>query len=73
MLEEDHKLREHPGDWTTVANPLLNSAGHFWGILATRDYMRARFAHVDSLLQIGTRQGVETALDHLISEIVSLG
>ena len=41
---EEEKLRAEPGDgFATPANPFENSIGHFWGILATRDYMRARF------------------------------
>ncbi|KAK6386359.1 hypothetical protein LTR65_009084 [Meristemomyces frigidus] len=47
------------------ANPFENSVGHFWGIHPTRDYMRARFAHVEGLLKINTFEAVRVALVHL--------
>lgn len=62
---EETKLREQPGDMFCPANPFENSVGHFWGILETRDYMRARFAHVEALLKINTFEAVRTALQHL--------
>lgn len=39
---------------------------HFWGILDTRDYIRARYAYVEALLKIQNRTAIETALDHLL-------
>ena len=47
----------------TPANPLENARGHFWGILDTRDYMRARFAYVDALLETNTRIAVEAGVE----------
>lgn len=43
-------------------------AGRFWAILDTRDYMRARFAFVDTMLANFSRHrvAVQTALDHLL-------
>jgi hypothetical protein len=40
--------------------------GHFWGLLETRDYMRARYALVQALLKVNTAQAVTSALDHLL-------
>jgi ribonuclease HI len=39
--------------------------GHFYGLPETRDYMRARFAAAQALLEIDTKRSVETALEHL--------
>ncbi|KAH8724222.1 hypothetical protein GQ44DRAFT_283193 [Phaeosphaeriaceae sp. PMI808] len=66
--EEDAALRAHPGDWMLPANPLESeqAIGHFWGLIDTRDYMRARFAVVDAQLKVNTSQAVETALDHML-------
>lgn len=41
-------------------------AGHFWGILETRDYMRARFAHVEGLMKVKDYAAIDAALDHLL-------
>ncbi|KAH9218743.1 hypothetical protein DL95DRAFT_293090 [Leptodontidium sp. 2 PMI_412] len=64
--EEETKLRNTPGDWTFQANPFENSVGHFWGILETRDYMRARYGVVESLLKIKTTEAVKATLDHIL-------
>lgn len=50
------------------ANPLESerAIGNFWGLVDTRDYMRARYGVVDAQLKINTRQAVETALDHML-------
>ncbi|KAF3917527.1 hypothetical protein AA313_de0200346 [Arthrobotrys entomopaga] len=64
--EEYEKLRDHPGDWMTSARPFETSAGHFWGIHGTRDYMRARYAYIEQLLKIQTRAAVENAVENLM-------
>jgi len=66
--KEEGTLRAHPGDWMLPANPLESeqAIGRFWGLVGTRDYMRARFGVVDAQLKINTRQAVETALDHML-------
>ena len=46
--------------------PFENSVGHFWGIVGTRDYMRARYGHVEALLKVKNRTAVQVALDHLL-------
>ena len=58
---EETKLRSHPGDFMTPSNLFEEHAGHFWGILETRDYMRARFALVEALLKVKTYAAVEAA------------
>jgi hypothetical protein len=65
--EEEADLRSNPGNgFDMPANVFDDCAGHFWGILGTRDYMRARYAVVEALLKINTKQAVQTALDHLL-------
>lgn len=50
----------------TPANAFETSVGHFWGILDTRDYMRARFAlAVEHLLRLGTLDGAQESLEHM--------
>ncbi|KAF6830126.1 MYND finger [Colletotrichum plurivorum] len=41
-----------------------DSVGRFWGILETRDYMRARYGYVVALLAHNTVDGVERAVEH---------
>lgn len=66
LLErEEQKLRAHPGDMFTPANVFESSIGHFWGIVGTRDYMRARFALVEAILKIKAFDAVQSALDNL--------
>lgn len=68
---EEEKLRDRPGDASTSANLFEDQAGHFWSILETRPYMRARYGLVEAmLLSYGTAGGhedvVQMALDHLL-------
>lgn len=59
-------LNSMPDSWMFREKPFENSVGHFWGIVDTRDYMRARYDHVEALLKIKNRTAVQTALDHLL-------
>jgi len=59
-------LNAMPGSWMFREKPFENSVGHFWGIIDTRDYMRARYGHVEAVLKIKSRTAVQTALDHLL-------
>ena len=61
---EETKLRSHPGDFMTPPNLFEEQVGHFWGILDTRDYMRARYALVEALLKVKTYAAIEAAHDH---------
>ena len=64
---EEAKLRAHPGDFMTPANPLEDedAIGRFWGLVDTRDYMRARYAYVESVIKAKSRRAIETAVRHL--------
>lgn len=66
MEKEEQILRNHPGDFMMAADPFTNSVGHFWGIYDTRDYMRARFALVDTMGLIENVQSVQARLDHFM-------
>ena len=50
----------------TPPNLFEEQVGRFWGILGTRDYLRARFAFVEALLKIKTYVAVESAHGHLM-------
>ncbi|SPJ72155.1 uncharacterized protein FTOL_01883 [Fusarium torulosum] len=72
--KEEQELRNNPGDIFMPANIFENGVGHFWGILETRTYMRARYNMVDCLLQTfgapgghkeAVRQGLDNPLDML--------
>ncbi|KAG6039701.1 hypothetical protein E4U41_002195 [Claviceps citrina] len=68
---EEKQLRESPGTFFSPGNVFQDHVGHFWGIIETRDYMRARYHLVDTLLMsYGTAGGpvdlVQTCLDHLL-------
>ena len=59
-------MRANQGDLFTPANLFEEHAGHFWGILGTRVYMRARYALVQALLEVKTYAAVEAAHGHLM-------
>lgn len=58
----------------TPPNLFEEHTGRFWGIFETRDYMRARYSMVDTMLMsYGTAGGlvdlIETCLHHLLDMI----
>jgi len=63
---KERELRAHPGDSLTPPNLFEEGVGHFWGILETRPYMQARYALVEALQKIHTREAVQTASDHIM-------
>ncbi|KAF3204115.1 hypothetical protein TWF106_001631 [Orbilia oligospora] len=68
---EDQKLRNFQGDIMTPSHPFENCIGHFWGVLETRDYMRARYNFVDTIMQVFGATGgridvVRSSLEHLL-------
>lgn len=67
LAAEVDLLNAMPGSWMFREKPFDNSVGHFWDIIDTRDYMRARHVHVEALLKIKNRTAVQTALDHITS------
>lgn len=68
LEDEEAILRAAPGDFMTPPGETIfeDHAGHFWGIFETRSYMRARYALVETLLEISTYAAVEAALNHLL-------
>lgn len=64
LEQEEAALRAHPGDILLPSKVFENGVGRFWGLIDTRNYMRARFAAADALLQIDTMKAVEKALVH---------
>lgn len=66
LASEDDSVRNAAADFMTPANAFDTHAGRFWGIVSTRDYMRARFTvAVEHLLPLGTLDSVQEALDHM--------
>ena len=61
---EETTLRNQPPDMFTPARLFEEQAGHFWGIMGTRNYMRARYALIEALLQVKTYAAVKAAHDH---------
>ena len=67
LSREEQKLRSNPGDgFITPPRLFEEHAGHFWGILETRTYMRSRFALVEALLKIKTYAAVKAAHEHVM-------
>lgn len=66
MATEERILRDNPGDLMTPPNLFEEHAGHFWGILDTRTYMRARYALVEAFFEIETYTAVNAAHDHIM-------
>jgi hypothetical protein len=68
MEKEERDLRAMPGDgFMDYAGETIfeEQTGRFWGILQTRDYMRARLGVVEASLKIKTKLATEQALDHI--------
>ena len=64
---EEESLHATPDDgFMEHGDPFVNDVGHFWGLLHTRDYMRARYALVEALLKVKSLDAAEAALDHLL-------
>lgn len=68
LENEERALRADPGDggFMQPANVFDNSVGHFWGILGTRDYMRARYALIEALRKVSTFDATQESLDHCL-------
>ncbi|KAJ3540253.1 hypothetical protein NMY22_g4375 [Coprinellus aureogranulatus] len=63
---EDNTLRSDAGGGIfNPAYPFENKVGSFWGILSTRDYMRARLRYAVDVLDIDSHDALTTALDHM--------
>ena len=69
---EEEKLRATPGDGFMQPDDVFGtSAGHFWDIPGTRNYMAARYAFVIATLKVNTVDAVKSALGHTM-ELVRL-
>ncbi|KAK7955115.1 hypothetical protein PG988_015809 [Apiospora saccharicola] len=64
LEHEDHAVRNATQDFMTPANAFETHMGHFWGLLNTRDYMRARFAVAEEARLACTLDGATEALEH---------
>ncbi|KAH6976723.1 hypothetical protein EDB80DRAFT_302808 [Ilyonectria destructans] len=66
LAKEDDGVRNATPDFMTPANAFETEAGHFWGLLNTREYMRARYDLAGQhLLLLGTLDSVHEALEHM--------
>lgn len=69
FIKEEAALRSHPGDGFMLPPRVFEDhAGHFWGILGTRDYMMRRYEFVGTMLELfpGYLVAVQTAVDHIM-------
>lgn len=64
MEKEEQTLINHPGNALMDSAPFVNSVGHFWGILETRGYMRARFSLANTMELIQSVESAEAQLEH---------
>ena len=61
------KLRNQPkDDFFAPAHVFEKHVGHFWGMHNTRPYMCARYALIEAIPQIRTRDAVTAAYDHVM-------
>ncbi|GAW15192.1 hypothetical protein ANO14919_046010 [Xylariales sp. No.14919] len=65
VVREEQKVSNATEDFMTPANAFETHTGLFWGLLGTRDYMRARFGLARKLFLLGTLDGVGEGLEHL--------
>jgi hypothetical protein len=64
---EERILHATPNDgFMENGDPFITGVGHFWGLIHTRDYMRARYALIEAILEVNTYDAVESALDHFL-------
>ena len=64
---EEEELREQPtDDFTRLAHVFDTQVGRFWGIVCTREYMRARYVVLDALRKIPTLDAIQASLDHAL-------
>ena len=61
--KEEHTLRTKPPDMFEPPNVFEEQVGHFWGILSTRPYMRARCEKVNAITEVISYDAVTSALD----------
>lgn len=59
LQREEEALRAESPDIFT------EDVGHFWGLIETRNYMRARYGVVEATLKLRTFEAIEAAHEHL--------
>ncbi|PGH04956.1 hypothetical protein GX51_03255 [Blastomyces parvus] len=64
LAAEEQKLRDMPADILFPGDVFNSSVGHFWGIIETRPYMRARSAYIHALMEVDSRESVQLQLEH---------
>jgi hypothetical protein len=65
MLLVDRSVTD-PDDMFYTGDPFENCVGHFWGILETRPYMRARGQVIRVLEEIGSHTSLTAAVAHIM-------
>lgn len=66
QLQAQEDEVRNSNDVMAPGNAFEEHVGHFWGMLHTRPYMRARFALLDLLRKEGTLDGVKESMSHLM-------
>lgn len=61
---EEKRIQNNPAESFWPGNLFKTGVGHFWGILDTRDYMRARHFVAWELQHLTSREAVKTSLGH---------
>ncbi|KAK8244432.1 hypothetical protein HDK90DRAFT_408006 [Phyllosticta capitalensis] len=64
LEREEAEMRAKPDDMFLPQPIFEKGVGNFWGILDTRDYMRARCGVVNSLVATNTFEGLSLAMEH---------
>ena len=67
LQSEEQALRaQPPDDLFMPAGVFDTQVGRFWGIIGTRDYMRALYGVIDALRKIPTLDATQASLDHAL-------
>lgn len=66
LAEEEGYVRNGALEFMAPPNAFESDVGHFWSVMSTRDYLRARFALANHLQVLGTLDSVKEALDHMV-------
>ncbi|EGC47193.1 conserved hypothetical protein [Histoplasma capsulatum var. duboisii H88] len=64
LAAEEQKLRDMPADVLFAGDAFITCVGHFWGVIETRPYMRARSALIHALMAVESRESVQMQLEH---------
>ncbi|EDN02810.1 predicted protein [Histoplasma mississippiense (nom. inval.)] len=64
LAAEEQKLRDMPADVLFAGDAFNTCVGHFWGVIETRPYMRARSALIHALMVVESRESVQMQMEH---------